>query len=126
VAVRETAGSALYGMVDVLSATGNVWQTLMRTTPEALPFRVKVVSTSREGFRCGYGIPVEPDASIHEIERAVRSSVAVLPPAIALVQKPLVVALQLVVQYHAIHLAALLAEALLGAEVGAIDLCVVR
>jgi hypothetical protein len=67
----------------------------MRTTPEALPFRVKVVSTSREGFRCGYGIPVEPDASIHEIERAVRSSVAVLPPAIALVQEPLVVALQL-------------------------------
>lgn len=27
----ETAGSALYGMVDVLSATGNLWQTLVRT-----------------------------------------------------------------------------------------------
>jgi transcriptional regulator GlxA family with amidase domain len=76
VAVRETAGSALYGMVDVLSATGNVWQTLMRTTPAAMPFRVKVVSTSREGFRCGYGIPVEPDASIHEIEQA---DIVILP-----------------------------------------------
>jgi hypothetical protein len=28
VAVPETAGSALYGMVDVLSVTGNMWQTL--------------------------------------------------------------------------------------------------
>jgi hypothetical protein len=27
-AIPETAGSALYGMVDVLSATGNLWQTL--------------------------------------------------------------------------------------------------
>ena len=33
VAVPETAGSALYGMVDVLSVTGSVWQTLTRTEP---------------------------------------------------------------------------------------------
>lgn len=70
VAVRETAGSALYGMVDVLSATSHVWQTLMRTEPAATAFRVRVVSSGREGFRCGYGIPVEPDASIHDVERA--------------------------------------------------------
>ena len=70
VAVRETAGSALYGMVDVLNATTNVWQTLMRTTASPTPFRVKVVSTGREGFRCGHRIPVEPDAAIHEIDRA--------------------------------------------------------
>jgi len=31
VAVTETAGSALYGMVDVLLAAGNIWQTLART-----------------------------------------------------------------------------------------------
>jgi len=30
VAVPETAGSALYGMVDVLLAAGNIWQTLSR------------------------------------------------------------------------------------------------
>ena len=47
VAVPETAGSALSGMVDVLSATGNVWQTLMRTMPTTAPFRVRVVSTNR-------------------------------------------------------------------------------
>jgi Cytochrome C oxidase subunit II, transmembrane domain len=53
-------------------------------------------------------------------------SVAILPAAIALVQEPLVVALQLVVQDHAIHSAPLLTEALLGAYVGPIDLRVVR
>jgi hypothetical protein len=54
------------------------------------------------------------------------SSVAILPAAIAFVQEPLVVALQLVVQDHAIDSAALLAEAVLSVEVGAIDLRVVR
>ena len=31
VAVPETDGSAVYGMVDVLLAAGNIWQTLVRT-----------------------------------------------------------------------------------------------
>jgi len=47
VAVPETAGSALYGMVDVLSVTGNVWQTLTRTEPTPAPFRVHVVSVQQ-------------------------------------------------------------------------------
>jgi len=34
VAVPETAGSALYGMFDVLAATGNLWQQLVGTEPE--------------------------------------------------------------------------------------------
>jgi hypothetical protein len=42
------------------------------------------------------------------------------------VQEPLVVALQLVVEDHAIHAAALLTQALLGAHVGPIDVRVVR
>jgi transcriptional regulator GlxA family with amidase domain len=70
VAVPESAGSALYGMVDVLSATGSVWQTLTRTTAGTEPFRVRVVSTDRAPFGCGYRIPVEPDAAIHEIDYA--------------------------------------------------------
>jgi transcriptional regulator GlxA family with amidase domain len=70
IAVPESAGSALYGMVDVLSATGSVWQTLTRTTPAGTPFRVRVVGTSRERFPCGYGVPVEPQAAIHEIDHA--------------------------------------------------------
>jgi transcriptional regulator GlxA family with amidase domain len=76
VAVPESAGSALYGMVDVLNAAGNVWQTLTRTTPATAPFRVRVVSPSREGFRCGYGIPVQPDAAIGELRAA---DIVILP-----------------------------------------------
>jgi transcriptional regulator GlxA family with amidase domain len=76
VAIRETAGSALYGMVDVLSATGSVWQTLTRTPPTAPPFRVRVVSPEGERFRCGYGIPVEPDSGVHDIEHA---DIVILP-----------------------------------------------
>lgn len=76
VAVPETAGSALYGMVDVLSATGNVWETLTRTTPLPAPFHVRIVSATRERFRCGYGIPVEPDADVDEIEHA---DIVILP-----------------------------------------------
>src|SRR5262245_35122639 len=69
---------------------------------------------------------VFPSRACNPLRLPIRPSVAVLPPAIALVQEPLVVTLQLVVQDHAIHPAALLAEALLGARVGAIDLRVVR
>src|SRR5688572_25666362 len=76
VAVPETAGSALYGMVDVLSVTGNVWQTLTRTEPMAPPFRVRVVSVTRDRFCCGNGIPVEPAAAVHEIHQA---DIVILP-----------------------------------------------
>ncbi len=60
VAVPETAGSALYGMSDVLNAAGNIWQTLARSdTPQQL-FRVRIVVAQGEvvlravtACRCG-------------------------------------------------------------------------
>lgn len=70
VAVPESAGSALYGMVDVLSATGQVWQALTGTATPPAPFHVQIASTSRHAFRCGYGIPVQPDAAIDDIGHA--------------------------------------------------------
>ena len=57
---------------------------------------------------------------------SIRPAVAVLLAAIALVQEPLIVALQLVVEDDAPNPPALVPEALLGALVGAIDLGVVR
>ena len=60
VAIPETAGSALYGMVDVLSAVGNIWQTLVRTEPLAPVFDVSVISSSTDPFTCANGIPVAP------------------------------------------------------------------
>lgn len=64
VAVQQTAGSALYGMVDVLMAAGNLWQTLMREGVEQCIFQVSIVALSGSAFRCGNGIPVTPDFSI--------------------------------------------------------------
>jgi len=64
VAVPETAGSALYGMVDVLLAAGNIWQTLVRAEPEHAPFHVRIVAPTREPFTCGNRIPVMPDCSV--------------------------------------------------------------
>jgi transcriptional regulator GlxA family with amidase domain len=63
-------------MLDVLSVTGNVWQTLTRTPPIAPPFHVRVVGVDRQRFSCGNGIPVEPAAAIDEIDQA---DIVILP-----------------------------------------------
>lgn len=70
VAVPETAGSALYGMVDVLTAAGNVWQILVNTEPERTLFRVCIVGHIGEAFTCGNGIPVTPDFSVADDPKA--------------------------------------------------------
>jgi transcriptional regulator GlxA family with amidase domain len=66
VAVPETAGSALYGMIDVLLAAGNLWQTLVRSDALPAPFRVRIVSTMRRPFVCGNRIPVRPDVAVRD------------------------------------------------------------
>lgn len=63
-AIPETAGSALYGMLDVLSSTGSAWQTLMRTGDERSLFRVRIVSPDGKLFSCGNRIPVNPDCAV--------------------------------------------------------------
>ena len=64
-ALAETAGSALYGLVDVLMAAGNLWQTLTREPPRRI-FRVRIVGVRGGRFACGNGIPVDPDLTIAE------------------------------------------------------------
>lgn len=66
VAVPETAGSALYGMLDVLLAAGNIWQTLVRVDSIDTLFRVRIISPTGEPFTCGNGIPVRPELSVEE------------------------------------------------------------
>ena len=65
VAIPETAGSALYGMLDVLKATGNLFQTLLRSGDGRSYFDVHIVSPDGRLFTCGNSIPVNPDCSIH-------------------------------------------------------------
>jgi len=76
VAVPETAGSALYGMVDVLMAAGNIWQTLARTEPPRHLFRVRIVSTDNGLFSCGHRIPVVPDCALADAPAA---DIVILP-----------------------------------------------
>jgi len=66
VAVPETAGSALYGLLDVLKAAGSVWQTLTRQEAGRALFNVRIVALKKRSFVCGNGIPVIPDCAIAE------------------------------------------------------------
>jgi transcriptional regulator GlxA family with amidase domain len=66
VAVPETAGSALYGMLDVLLAAGNIWQTLVRAGTEQQMFNVRIIAPTVDTFTCGNNIPVAPDCAIEE------------------------------------------------------------
>lgn len=66
VALPETAGSALYGLVDVLTSTGGIWQSLTRTEVGETPFHVRIASMSTRAFRCGNAIPVSPGVSIRD------------------------------------------------------------
>lgn len=68
-ALPETAGSALYGMIDVLAATGTVWQELVGEEPGKPLIRPRVLSPESRPFRCGNGIPVVPEVSIEEASR---------------------------------------------------------
>jgi transcriptional regulator GlxA family with amidase domain len=66
VAVPETAGSALYGMVDVLASAGNLWQALAGTEAPHHLIRPRIVSPSRDPFVCGNRMPVTPDISVND------------------------------------------------------------
>ena len=75
-ALPETAGSALYGMVDVLAATGTLWRELVGEEAGAVLIRPRIVSLSRTPFTCGNGIPVSPELSI---EDEVTADIVIVP-----------------------------------------------
>jgi transcriptional regulator GlxA family with amidase domain len=60
-ALPETAGSALYGMFDVLGAAGNLWQELTGELVRQQMIEPRVIGLRKEPFRCGNNIPVAPD-----------------------------------------------------------------
>jgi len=66
VALPESAGSALYGMIDVLNATGTLWQELVGEEPNGRVLRTRIVGPTREPFLCGNDIPVQPAIGIDE------------------------------------------------------------
>lgn len=76
VALPESAGSALYGMVDVLAATGTLWRQLVGEAPGARLIRPRIVGLSRGPFVCGNEIPVTPSLSVDEDPEA---DIVILP-----------------------------------------------
>lgn len=69
VALPETAGSALYGMVDVLGAAGSLWNELVGEESGGTLIEPRIVSPTAEPFRCGNGIPVSPDLALTDDPR---------------------------------------------------------
>src|SRR4026208_1451042 len=70
VAVPETAGSALYGMLDVLAAAGTIWPTLTGDGRPAPLISPRIVSTTAKPFGCGNGIPVTPHVAVGDDPQA--------------------------------------------------------
>lgn len=64
VAVPETAGSALYGMLDVLSSAGNLWEQLVGASEPRQLIAPRIISDRLKPFACGNRIPVRPDCSV--------------------------------------------------------------
>lgn len=69
-AVPETAGSALYGIFDVLSVTGTLWQTLSGDDAATNLIRPRILSTTTDPFYCGHGIPVHPALALSQADHA--------------------------------------------------------
>lgn len=76
VAVPETAGSALYGMLDVLAAAGTLWPTLVKSGAPRQLIAPRIVSITRKPFRCGNGIPVSTHLSVSDDPKA---DIVILP-----------------------------------------------
>lgn len=63
-------------MVDVLAATGNLWETLVGWEAPRQLIAPRIVSDRRASFKCGNGIPVRPEWRIDEAPPA---DIVILP-----------------------------------------------
>ncbi len=69
-ASQETLASVLYGLYDVLNNVGPDYTELFGGMVEDAMLEVKIVSLSADPFICLSGIPVQPQASLDDIEHA--------------------------------------------------------
>jgi transcriptional regulator GlxA family with amidase domain len=76
VAVPETAGSALYGILDVLASAGNLWEQLVGLSEPRQLIIPRIISDRREPFVCDNRIPVQPDCSVADAPGA---DIVILP-----------------------------------------------
>lgn len=76
VALPETAGSTLYGLLDVFHAAGNVWPSIVGDTKECRLIRPWIVAPDKAPFTGANGVPVAPDFGIGD---AIDAPVVVVP-----------------------------------------------
>lgn len=69
-AVPETATGVLHGLYEVFSFVGDGWEMLTGWAPGPRRFQPRIVATSREPFRNLAGIPIAPELSMAEANRA--------------------------------------------------------
>ena len=65
-ALPESAGSAIYGLIDVFASTGTLWHEIVGDESGGTLIRPKIISLSQDQFRCGNGIPVSPELTIQD------------------------------------------------------------
>lgn len=64
VALEATSASGLYGLQEVLSSVGVVWESLVSGRPAAPRFSVRIVGLDPAPFTCASGALVRPDVAI--------------------------------------------------------------
>lgn len=69
-ASTDTTASVLYGMYDVLGNVGPDYEDMLGGTIGESMMDIRIVARSEEPFTCLSGIPIQPQASIGDIERA--------------------------------------------------------
>lgn len=69
-AVPETATGVLHGLYEVFSFVGDGWEMLTGWAPGPRRFQPRIVAASREPFRNLAGIPIAPELSLAEANRA--------------------------------------------------------
>jgi transcriptional regulator GlxA family with amidase domain len=66
-AVPESTGSTLYGMVEILASAGRDWRLIAEGQPGESTFKPLVVSATGRSFRTPGGLAVEPQASFADL-----------------------------------------------------------
>jgi len=67
-ALPESSGVVLYGLFEVLSVFSSVWVQVTGETNYPAVFDVKIVALSSDPFTCVGGVPVNPHASLADID----------------------------------------------------------
>ena len=69
-ALPESSGVVLYGLLEVLSTYSDIWTQLTGENSDQAGFDVKIVAPAKEPFTCVAGVPVAPHAALADIEQA--------------------------------------------------------